>query len=47
MGETEKGGAEGGSFQQGTTVSVTGPGKVNIGLPPADVDKDWVALVGQ
>ncbi len=36
---------EGGLLQMGTTASTTGPGKVNIGQPPEDTDKDWVALV--
>ncbi len=36
---------EGGLLQIGTIASTTGPGKVNIGQPPEDTDKDWVALV--
>jgi len=36
---------EGGPLQQGTDVSIQGPGKVSIGLPPAEADKDWVALI--
>jgi hypothetical protein len=35
----------GGPLQMGTLVSTSGPGKVNIGQPPADTDRDWVALV--
>ncbi len=35
----------GGSMQNGTIVSVTGPGKVALGQPLEDTDKDWVALV--
>ena len=29
----------------GTLALTTGPGKVNIGQPVQDTDKDWVALV--
>ena len=36
---------EGGRLQMGTLASATGPGKVNIGQPLRDTDKDWVALV--
>ena len=35
----------GGPLQTGTLASATGPGKVTIGQPPTDTDKDWVALV--
>ncbi len=35
----------GGPLQMGTLVSTTGPGQVNIGQPPENTDKDWVALV--
>jgi hypothetical protein len=35
----------GGPLQMGTLASTTGPGKVNIGQPLKDTDKDWVALV--
>jgi hypothetical protein len=38
---------EGGPLQQGTVNTIKGPGKVSIGLPPADQDKDWVVLVRQ
>ena len=31
--------------RSGTLASATGPGKINIGQPPEDTDKDWVALV--
>jgi len=36
---------EGGPLQIGTISSTTGPGKVNLGQPMKDTDKDWVALV--
>ena len=36
---------EGGPLQMGTLASTTGPGKVNIGQPAKNTDKDWVALV--
>jgi len=36
---------QGGPPKMGTVVSVTGPGKVAIGQPREDTDKDWVALV--
>jgi hypothetical protein len=36
---------EGGPMQIGTLVSASGPGTVEIGQPPRDTDKDWVALV--
>ena len=35
----------GGALQNGTVTSVSGPGSQSIGMPPADADKDWVALV--
>jgi hypothetical protein len=35
----------GGPMELGTLVSATGPGKINIGQPPRDTDKDWVALI--
>jgi Domain of unknown function (DUF5060)/Putative collagen-binding domain of a collagenase len=35
----------GGPLQMGTLASTTGPGKANLGQPPEDTDKDWVALV--
>ena len=35
----------GGPLEGGTLVSASGPGKINIGQPPRDTDKDWVALV--
>jgi hypothetical protein len=35
----------GGPLQIGTLAVVTGPGDANIGQPPVDTDKDWVALV--
>jgi len=36
---------EGGPLQTGTLISTTGPGKVDIGQPSRDTDKDWVALI--
>jgi hypothetical protein len=36
---------EGGPLQTGTLASTTGPGKVNLGQPLQNTDKDWVALV--
>jgi hypothetical protein len=36
---------EGGLLHPGTLASATGPGKVNIGQPLEDTDKDWVALI--
>ena len=36
---------EGGSLQQGTIKSVSGGGKVQLGLPPTDIGKDWVILL--
>jgi len=36
---------QGGPMEVGTLTSATGPGKINIGQPPRDTDKDWVALV--
>ncbi|MHC4741625.1 MAG: DUF5060 domain-containing protein [Planctomycetota bacterium] len=35
----------GGGLLQGSVRSVKGPGSVEIGLPPEDTGKDWVALV--
>ena len=35
----------GGLLQTGTTATVTGPGLVSLGAPPADVGEDWAALV--
>jgi hypothetical protein len=35
----------GGPLQMGTLASTSGPGKVNIGQPPENTDRDWVALV--
>jgi hypothetical protein len=35
----------GGPMETGTLASAAGPGKINIGQPPRDTDKDWVALV--
>ncbi|OHB62874.1 MAG: hypothetical protein A2Y77_00225 [Planctomycetes bacterium RBG_13_62_9] len=36
---------KGGPLQIGTLVLATGPGTVDIGQPPEDTDKDWLALV--
>jgi hypothetical protein len=36
---------EGGPLQTGTLISAAGPGTVDIGQPPHDTDKDWVALI--
>ncbi len=36
---------EGGPLHIGMLASVAGPGTVNLGQPPRDTDKDWVALV--
>ncbi len=35
----------GGKLLAGSVGSITGPGKKPVGGPPADADKDWVALV--
>ncbi|MFW6162974.1 MAG: putative collagen-binding domain-containing protein, partial [Planctomycetota bacterium] len=35
----------GGKLQSGTVRTITGPGKQSLGAPPADRNKDWVALV--
>ena len=35
----------GGKLQNGSVTGVTGPGKVSIGNPPNDGDKDWAVLV--
>jgi hypothetical protein len=35
----------GGELQTGTKTEITGPGKVNIGQPPKEPDKDWAALI--
>ena len=35
----------GGKLQAGSVETVTGPGKVELGTPPAEKDKDWVVLV--
>jgi hypothetical protein len=36
---------QGGPTEVGTLTSATGPGRINIGQPPRDTDKDWIALV--
>jgi len=36
---------QGGNFQTGNIKSVKGPGKVNLGMPPENDGKDWVAVV--
>ena len=35
----------GGDFKTGAVASVSGPGKVLIGMPPNDSSADWVALI--
>jgi hypothetical protein len=35
----------GGKLQISSVKTITGPGSVAIGYPPADSDKDWVALI--
>ncbi|MBN1996258.1 DUF5060 domain-containing protein [candidate division KSB1 bacterium] len=35
----------GGELQQGTVQKITGPGWANIGFPPTDSAKDWMAVV--
>ena len=35
----------GGDLQTGTVKTLTGGQSVSLGNPPADADKDWVALV--
>jgi len=35
----------GGPLQTGTVTKITGPGPASIGSPPAETDKDWVALI--
>jgi len=35
----------GGALQISSVKTITGPGSVAIGYPPADSDKDWVALI--
>ena len=35
----------GGGVQNGSVKNITGPGKVSLGFPPSQVDKDWVALI--
>ncbi len=36
----------GGPLRIGTLGAISGPGSVAIGHPPADTNKDWVALIG-
>ena len=35
----------GGALRPGTIERVAGPGKVSLGAPPRDSDRDWVCLV--
>ncbi len=35
----------GGELQTGTKTEITGPGSVDIGQPPSEPGKDWVALI--
>ena len=32
-------------LQDGSVETIIGPGKVSVGTPPADADKDWVVLI--
>jgi hypothetical protein len=36
---------QGGRLLNGTVALITGPGRTDIGQPPTDTDKDWLALV--
>jgi hypothetical protein len=36
----------GGAMQQGDVASIRGPGDLLLGLPPSDVDQDWVVVIG-
>jgi hypothetical protein len=35
----------GGELQKGEVKTIQGSGKKSLGLPPMDVNKDWVVLV--
>lgn len=35
----------GGDLQQGDVFSIQGPGNPSLGLPPKDMDQDWVVLI--
>jgi hypothetical protein len=35
----------GGPLETGSLASATGPGRIDLGQPPRDTDKDWAALV--
>ena len=35
----------GGELQAGTPAQVAGPGKVSVGMPPSEIDRDWVVLL--
>lgn len=35
----------GGALKKGTVEHISGPGPVSIGLPPRNVDRDWVCLI--
>jgi len=37
----------GGKFLQGSVSEVRGPSTVSLGLPPGDIDQDWVAFVSK
>ncbi len=34
----------GGPLQQGSVAAIQGPGKQSLGMPPGEIDKDWVVL---
>jgi hypothetical protein len=36
---------EGGEFQNGNITKLKGPGNVKLGNPPAEINKDWVAII--
>jgi Domain of unknown function (DUF5060) len=35
----------GGALQRGSLAQVEGPGAISVGTPPADADRDWVAIL--
>jgi hypothetical protein len=37
----------GGKLLQGSVSEVRGPSTVSLGLPPGDIDQDWVAFVNK
>ena len=34
-----------GELKKGSIENIKGPGKINIGLPPEEVEKDWAVLI--